>query len=50
MHRIALAVQTSPFAVVQPSTSWLYATLLPVPHPSNLGMPHLLLKLEDTEH
>jgi hypothetical protein len=24
--------------------------LLPVPHPGNLGMPHLLLQLEDTVH
>jgi hypothetical protein len=24
--------------------------LLPVPHPSDLGMPHLLLQLEDTVH
>jgi hypothetical protein len=25
-------------------------SLLPVPHPGNLGVPHLLLQLEDTVH
>jgi hypothetical protein len=39
---LASIVTTYPFAKIQ--------TLLPVPHPCDLGVPHLLLQLEDTVH
>jgi len=50
MYTETLAINPLPNAAMHSCTRYPPTHLFPIPHPRDLGMPHLLLQLEDTEH